>query len=547
MAERTRLMKIFIVFLFIIVLPAESQESKTEAGAPCFGEECLKQNGDFRQMQKLCLKSLPDFCQEPAREFPQYTICTPVVEGSFGAGGVVTSCIDGILVGAIDSAHVALQIAKGLYKGIVNTGKSLLTDGGDVLVEALDVSSAFMEEISGPDGDEKLREILMTGMDDSVKEFSQCLNRRGMVEFFCEVGTQTLVLTNVTAAGLRTKYRIEDRLSLLRKGSPKVKLRPWQKLKQRRQLVEFLNNKQVPASQLTPYQWSLLKPQYIKNIKFNDSDLTSHTLSLLNKKQLKALPDDALRRVDAGNISKSLKHFSDRQFSILINNPKAKAWPALDLAKNMHRIPVNMFDKLENIAQVPLKHFSFQQISAMPPQLVMSISQRGGLGSLSIVKRRAFNKRVKEIKEKPELVKPVAAKPAATKPAAAKPAATKPAAAKPAATKPVATKPVATKPAATKPAAAKPAATKPAATKPAATKPAAAKPAAAKPAAAKPATTKSAAAKPAATKPAAAKPAAAKPAPQASKPAPQAKPAPKAGSAPRPKPKPQDQAPKPSE
>ena len=375
----------------------QSPQSETEAGAPCAGEACEeKTSEEKKQIEALCLKSLPPLCQEIVKEKPEYTICTGVDDSADElVGYTVLECVKGLGLGGIDSLFRAGQILAAGAKGAFRLGSAVVRLDGEYFAEAYNTVSMLVSELADEDGDKKLREMLTSGIHGSIDEFVECLNYRGRWEYFCEGTIQTLAAL-IGVAYVNTEFwKLQQRVKLMAvgvKGTPKVKLSSARKVQQREELKQLWLGKSINGGSLSPYQLSLLTPKQISSGKVRFSNFDDKTAIHLNSKQLNSIPNEFLEKANIAGLSNTLPRFSHKKFEVLMNNPSAVNMPHYDILKNIKKIPPDKISTLQNAGQVPIKNFSVQQIRSLSPSQVIEMSKNNvnDIGRLSVVKRRAF-------------------------------------------------------------------------------------------------------------------------------------------------------------
>ena len=370
---------------------AGTRASATESGLGCVGVECVGQEKSVaEEALALCFKTLPEQCQRVKN--PKLTVCRESISSGFwaaagtGIASSLTGCLKGILSGLIDSAHI-------LGKAVIGTW-GFLTDEV-VRDEAGMAMSNLMEEISSDEGDEFLKELILSGLMEALDEFADCLNFEGRVKYFCEGGVQTtlgvvgFVWTKRKLS--KAKYAVTDRIRLMRQGV-RLNLTPRQKVKQKQALKEKLRGRStIYADTLTPYQMSQLSRSQIKR-RVDFGVFSDDLAAFMSKGQIRAIPVDKLAKTDTVKIAGTLGRLSNKQFRAMISKSDITGLPAFAIEQNIKRIPASRIGMFNNINGVPPNKLSVAQIRAL------SDAQMSGWDHINVtrwnpMKRRAFKSR----------------------------------------------------------------------------------------------------------------------------------------------------------
>ena len=195
-------MKIILFLLFSFPAFAFA-EAETEAGSSCIGKECLNLEGvSSKEVKDLCLKSLPEHCQTggwiSGKKIPDhYSICSPNEDSSAKGFSETLNCLKGLAYGILlEPSLFVMEGSQFLW--------DFLTDE-EAREESLNALNFLAEEIAGPEGDEVLKDILLSPAVEAKDRYLQCLNTEGRWEYICRRGGQ--VLTGVTAFHFFRKWR----------------------------------------------------------------------------------------------------------------------------------------------------------------------------------------------------------------------------------------------------------------------------------------------------------------------------------------------------
>ena len=340
----------------------------TESGLGCVGVECIGQGKSVaEETSALCFKTLPEQCQKIKN--PKLTVCYPIIDRSTGSclksepmvkscvqtglASTLKGCFRGILSGLKDSVYVIGKMAVGSYGLLTN---EVVRDEAGMAI------SNLVAEISSSGGDEFLKELILSGLMETLDEFAKCLNFEGRVEYFCEAGVQI----GAGYAGYRAaKWGVKGTAYRIGNVANKVKLTPRQKVLQKRLLKEklIIERGAIQANDLTPYQMSQLSRPQIKRIDF--TDFSDDLAAFMSVRQLRAIPVKELKKMDTIQIAGTLGRLSDKQFKAVISKPDINDLPSFVIEQNIKRIPASRIGMLNHINGVYPRKLSVAQIRAL--------------------------------------------------------------------------------------------------------------------------------------------------------------------------------------
>ena len=363
-------------------------ESLTEAGAGCTTPECLGLPTDqsLDEIRKLCLKSLPKYCEGIKEEFTSCykddELFSEVNVGSVGA------CIVGGISGIVDFFVMSWELG-GAFGGLLKYE--------DHREEALDVISYMMEQImdSEDNGAKFIQEFLLSPALEEVDEIVSCLNYRGRWEYVCEFGVQTYMGVKAFKIGravwrpIRNKRKFKlgflDQLAAKRKLKKKLK-------------AAKTENKLLDIRELGPYEMATLhkKNMHLINVRF----MTDKMGEQMSKRQLHAIPLKQIKDLSARRAGRVLSRLSNKQFKAVIESDPSKIrdMSMYVVERNLFRIDPSHIPNF-NIRQMSPSGFggmSVEQIRSLSSRQLREIApkQRAALRG---AKKRAFDEMYEEL------------------------------------------------------------------------------------------------------------------------------------------------------